>query len=342
MTKSSRNEVLDAVRGIAIILVMVGHVSDVNVTHFFDSTIANVIWSLQIPLFMLISGYVTKYSQPIDDNKSYFQYLIKRTTAYLLPWVIWTIFVKGILLGTTDLISYIKYIVFTMDAGYWFLFSLWTICLVFGTSTLIATKMSEKKLFRIVITVLTSIILAAFLLIVGIKVGISFLGIKLTLYYLPFFYLGYLFVNIEKEYTGRKWFEITKKAVVLPSIIIYSLIILNFNLYYADDAFNIILRFVASVLGCMIVFYAMANIAANISTKVKRLLMFSGQWSLELYVVHALLISIIDVVPKPEFLSVNGFILCLINFALMLLFSIIIISVISSNKWSRYYVFGKK
>lgn len=342
MAQSNRSGVLDAVRGIAIILVMVGHVTEVNVAHFFESLTFNVIWSLQMPLFMIISGYVTKYSKPILDYRSYSQYLLKRTTSYILPWVVWTILVKGMLLGKGDIISYIQYIVFTMDAAYWFLFSLWTICLMFGTSTLLANNITEKTFYRIVMTVLTSIVFAALLLVIGIKVGISFLGIKLTLYYLPFFYLGYLFSIIEKDCSGKAWFETTKQAIMLPSIIIYSFIIMNFTLYDVEKTLiNIAARVVASTLGCMIVFNTMANIEANISGKVKGILILSGQWSLELYVVHILFVSIIKAFPKPDFLSVNGVVLCSINFALMLLFSILIITVISSNKWSKWFIFGK-
>ncbi|HAN21280.1 MAG: hypothetical protein A2Y15_02265 [Clostridiales bacterium GWF2_36_10] len=346
MEKSnSRNNAIDAVRGLAIILVIIGHVIEVNVTGFYESTVFNIIWSLQMPLFMLISGYVTRYSAHINNKKGYFNYLLKRSLTYLLPWVIWTIFVKGLLLGSTNFWAYIKYITFSMDAGYWFLFSLWTISMIFGTATYIANKFTNKNNLRIVITILVSIIFSVFLLIIGLKVGINFLGIKLTLYYLPFFYLGYLYANIENVYSERAWFKAARQAVILPSIVVYAIIILNINLYSMEDNIsNILIRMTASVLGCTIVFYtvSVSRFLASQNERVGKALLLAGQYSLELYVVHELLISIMDVIPKPEFLSVDGFILCTVNFILMLLFLIIIIYCISANKWSRLILFGKK
>ena len=61
-----RNAHVDYIRGIAILLVMLGHtVSNNGMNDFADSGMYKVIFALQMPLFMLVSGYVTKYSRPI-------------------------------------------------------------------------------------------------------------------------------------------------------------------------------------------------------------------------------------------------------------------------------------
>ena len=51
-----RNETLDCLKGIAILLVMFGHVQVHN--HMTDPYVYDVIKSLQMPLFFLISGYL--------------------------------------------------------------------------------------------------------------------------------------------------------------------------------------------------------------------------------------------------------------------------------------------
>ena len=66
-----RNAHVDYIRGIAILLVMLGHtVSNNGMNDFADSGMYKVIFALQMPLFMLVSGYVTKYSRPIDSGKA--------------------------------------------------------------------------------------------------------------------------------------------------------------------------------------------------------------------------------------------------------------------------------
>lgn len=337
-----RNETIDAVRGIAIILVMTGHIMKVNVAGFSESPIFNVIWSLQIPLFMIISGYVTKYAKPIGNRGEYYYYLGKRSLSYILPWVVWTIFVKVFLLGSADLL-YITRIIFSMDSGYWFIFSLWTICIIFGTATYFTHKITQNKLLCNVITILFSIVLSLGLLVVGMEAGMNFLGIKLTLYYLPFFYLGYLYTIIEKEFYEKSWFKDAKHAAILLAIVIYVFIILRINLYSAEDTLtNIIIRITASISGCAVVFYTISQVFMHLNENIRKLIITAGRYSLELYIVHLLFTSIIDVTPMPEFLSVDGFVLCSINYILLILFSTITISIISANKWSNLFCFGKK
>ena len=55
--KRERDEGLDAVKGFAIILVMIGHCIILNGLH--DQYIYDAIAAVQMPLFMLISGYIT-------------------------------------------------------------------------------------------------------------------------------------------------------------------------------------------------------------------------------------------------------------------------------------------
>jgi fucose 4-O-acetylase-like acetyltransferase len=342
-TKQSRNEIIDAVRGIAIILVMTGHVIGANVNSFYESTLFNIIWSLQIPLFMIISGYVTQYTKPINSLKNYMEYIGKRSLAYLLPWVVWTFLIRGILLGKTDIFSYIKYITYSMDSGYWFLFTLWTICIIFGSSNFISNKFSKSDKTLYFFTIILSIIFSFFIFLIGIFKGFNFLGIKFTLYYIPFFYSGYLYTYLQKKMSCKAWYLKFVQFIILPITIFYCFIISKINLYYISDTLiNIIIRFIVSIFGCIIIFYVATKIFKSISIKVNKIFIFAGKYSLELYLVHSLLTSIIKVEPLPEFLSINGIITIIVNYILMILFSLIIIIVLSSNKWNRLIFFGKK
>ena len=51
-----RNNSIDAVKGIAIVLVMIGHVFVHN--HMEDAYVYDFIKAVQMPLFMIISGYL--------------------------------------------------------------------------------------------------------------------------------------------------------------------------------------------------------------------------------------------------------------------------------------------
>ena len=123
-----RNQFVDIMRGIAMLLVVLGHTMTGCTTGAEKSFLFNIVWSLQMPLFILISGYVTRYSREISDGSGLWKYVKRRTIAYLLPWVVWSFIVRGIIFGQSNFLN-LKWLLWHMDSGYWFLATIWTISL---------------------------------------------------------------------------------------------------------------------------------------------------------------------------------------------------------------------
>lgn len=86
----NRNQTVDILRGVAMLMVVLGHTMTGCTIDSQDSFLFNIVWLLQMPLFILISGYVTRYSKPITTGKACLKFIQKRTLACLLPWVVWT------------------------------------------------------------------------------------------------------------------------------------------------------------------------------------------------------------------------------------------------------------
>ena len=78
----NRNQFVDIMRGIAMLLVVLQHTMSGCTVGAENTFVFNIAWSLQMPLFILISGYVTKYSRPISDGKGLWKYVKRRTVAY--------------------------------------------------------------------------------------------------------------------------------------------------------------------------------------------------------------------------------------------------------------------
>ena len=75
-----RNEKVDIVRGFAILIVVLGHI----ITGIFispeNSFIYKAIWSVQMPLFMILGGYVNCLSQrKINTLSNFIVYLKDKT-----------------------------------------------------------------------------------------------------------------------------------------------------------------------------------------------------------------------------------------------------------------------
>ena len=84
-----RNESLDCLKGIAILLVMFGHVQVHN--HMTDPYLYDVIKSIQMPMFFLISGYLAGTGKKITNLEQYRKKIGRRAVAYLLPFFSWLV-----------------------------------------------------------------------------------------------------------------------------------------------------------------------------------------------------------------------------------------------------------
>ena len=250
----NRNQFVDIMRGIAMLLVVLGHTMTGCTVDSQKSFLFNIIWSLQMPLFILISGFVTKYSRPISDGKGLWKYVKRRTVAYMLPWAVWSFLVRGIIFGEDGFLN-VKHLLWNMDSGYWFLATIWTISMIFGIASFIAEQVSKENLLKKQ-TVLLGCYLVGMVLLVGIGaiLGLSFFAIKLTLYYMPFYYAGFLYGQFDDR---MKESEIGKKiidSVVAICFVVWLFVILRFPLYeMSDGGFAIILRAATSLAGCIAV-----------------------------------------------------------------------------------------
>ena len=101
----NRNEYLDIVRGIAIILMIFGHcvqygngVEFSRPDHFFNNKAFQVIYSFHMPLFMMVSGYF--YSHTLGKCDTFMKLFKNRFSRILLPIIGWQVveyFLKSII-----------------------------------------------------------------------------------------------------------------------------------------------------------------------------------------------------------------------------------------------------
>ena len=401
----NRNQFVDIMRGIAMLLVVLGHTMTGCTVDSQKSFLFNIIWSLQMPLFILISGYVTKYSRPISDGKGLWKYVKRRTVAYMLPWAVWSFLVRGIIFGEDGFLN-VKHLLWNMDSGYWFLATIWTISMIFGIAAFIAERLSKGNLLKKQI-VLLGFYLAGMVLLVGIGaiLGLSFFAIKLTLYYMPFYYAGFLYGQfddkIKESETGKKIID----SVVAVCFVVWLFVILRFSLYeMSDGGFAIILRAATSFAGCIAVCglckgifsskiggyscmgrralagsisHALsasqldqagqstnsiqssgaghssgqlcdysntycddnsddepkcrAELCINRKEKVSEFFLWAGKQSLEIYMMHGLLLNIFKSSVAIQFSSIEGYLLTAGNFALTIGLCAVVIRLLNQN-----------
>ena len=335
----NRNQFVDIMRGIAMLLVVLGHTMTGCTVDSQKSFIFNIIWSLQMPLFILISGYVTKYSRPISNSKGLWKYVKRRTVAYMLPWAVWSFLVRGIIFGEDDFLN-VKHLLWNMDSGYWFLATIWTISMIFGIASFIAERLSKENLLKRQIVFLGFYLVGMILLVgIGAILGFSFFAIKLTLYYMPFYYAGFLYGQFDDR---MKESEIGKKiidSVIAICFVVWLFIILRFSLYeMSDGGFVIILRAATSLAGCI----AVCGLCKGIFSSKMGGLAWVGEHSLEVYLTHYLLLSLIKLDEAPILYSPVGLGMVLANYVITVELTVMAIVMINPNAVLRFVLTGKK
>lgn len=338
--EKTRNQSVDVLRGIAMLLVVLGHTMSGCTENSESSLVYNIIWSLQMPLFMLISGYVTKFSRKVDSGRALRSYLGKRTLSYLLPWAMFTFLVRGLIMGHESFLD-IKYIVYHMDSGYWFLFSLWTIAVIFGIAQFVSEKVFKKDGLKILGTMAFCAVGAGVLVAVALVFGLSFLCIKLTLYYIPFYLAGFLYGKIQSNEKYAENLGLISEVAVAISFVVYLLLITRNNTFESEDSIvGIGLRAVISLLGCI----SVCGIASKMvkGGLVSKFFAYIGANSLEIYLVHYMFLSLIQLTIKPEISTAFGIAVTVCNFIITVLLTLVFSKVIGSNKYLKFFLFGKK
>jgi fucose 4-O-acetylase-like acetyltransferase len=83
--QAQRNETVDAAKGLAIVLVVIGHAIQRTVPGYATEPVWRTIYSFHMPLFMPLSGYVLALKPRLHDAR----WLGQRAVGLLVPFLVW-------------------------------------------------------------------------------------------------------------------------------------------------------------------------------------------------------------------------------------------------------------
>ena len=337
----NRNQFVDIMRGIAMLLVVLQHTMSGCTVGAENTFLFNIAWSLQMPLFILISGYVTKYSRPISDSKGLWKYVKRRTVAYMLPWAVWSFLVRGIIFGENSFLN-VKHLLWNMDSGYWFLATIWTINMIYGLADYASNKISKSTTWNMLIHLTLCGVGMIVLGVIGYIAGLSFFCIKLTLYYIPIYLLGYLYGQLQDKFLALKKSSSLVNGVITISLVIWLTMILRFNFHDDNgDALIIVLRFITSLFGCISIIGLFIGIYSS-GNKLLQLVHWTGVYSLEIYLTHYLVLNMIQMTVTPQFGTLEGMRLLAVNYLLTIGMVCLIIKILQRNNILNYLLYAKR
>lgn len=190
---------LDAMKGILIVLVILGHAIQFTIADYQHVFLFRFIYSFHMPLFFLISGYLTFKGQ-------YDERLIqKRAIQLLVPFVTWAFLLPLFETGTFELSRSVNALLYP-DNGLWFLYNLFVYSTIFNLSERFARKgLRQEYLFA----------LAIVLLYAAMAVFRTRFNCSQLCWYLPFFAMGYYLRKYEYKVKNIKMLIIITGGILL-------------------------------------------------------------------------------------------------------------------------------
>ena len=342
-----RNNAIDAVKGFAILLVMIGHCIVLNGLDATDPFLYDVIKSIQMPLFMLVSGVLAATEVKRTGSGSEFKKLPSRAVSYLVPFFSWFVIVHVYVhakAGTLSVMMFgkeLKELLLQTDRGLWFLMTLFvaTVCVMVAQTVAdkaVAQKSTAKKLL-VFLAVSACIYLLFFQ---QSRMGNTWLSPSLTLQYFPFYLMGYA--------ANGYGIKLPKAEPVIVAVMsaIFILMAAFMDLSApVDGIITLGLQMLASFLGtisCFAIVYRLAERRQK-KTENQGFLSFIGLYTLEIYVLHFRFARLLGLAEKGlQLYSLEGILWTALAFVLMSALTAVSIIILQRIPLVSFLLFGKK
>ena len=145
----TRNKQIDFVRGVAILIVVIGHVFQTTINE--EDVLAYNIWSLircfQMPLLFFISGFTLSLKFPCEDV---FLFLKKKFFRLGIPYLFWAHVILFIRICLCSIqIDFLGYMQEIYGSAFWFLRHLLAYFLIIGLCQLSAKKFFHNQYLKL-------------------------------------------------------------------------------------------------------------------------------------------------------------------------------------------------
>lgn len=363
-----RNSAIDAVRGFAIVLVMIGHCIVLNGLDEGDPYLYDMIKSVQMPLFMLVSGVLAAMGVKRTGSGTGLKKLPARAVSYLVPFFSWFVLVhvfvhlKNHTLSAGMFLKELKELLFQTDRGLWFLMTLFIVTLCAMLAQMLADRLLHKsaeepwermqcKKAGIFLAVCAGLYLLFFL---QSRSGNTFLSPSLTVQYFPFYLLGYLACGYGESIcillfpspgTREKLGHAKPAAVLLLFGVFVLLAVVEDLTAPVTGAGVLICQMLASFTGTVSCYAIVYGLAQRRQKKTEKcgFLSFIGLYTLEIYVLHFRFARILGLAEKGLYLySLQGFFWIMLAFLLMSVLTGVGIMILRRIPVISFLLFGKK
>lgn len=330
-SNSKRIAIIDALKGYAIILVILGHMIVYTKPDNFESNfLFPLIYSFHMPLLLALSGYLV-YSKSINYV---WAFITKKFKGLFIPYLVWNII--GLLIVDSFLT---KQNIFQKIIESFYIYSnLWFLPVLFFSFILLIFYIFLEKLFLKMSIQKYSVPFYLIIYLIVMWVFFAqppFQGFLAIRWFSPFVFVGYITAKY-KNYI----FNFNK--IMFPVSLFLFLILLPFwdirVIQFAEVGFtHLIINFILALFGITISYYIVKLLK---NTKIYTFLVFCGMFSLEIYVISNLL-ALISTITQIRFWFGEGIVSLLSGTLTFTFISLILSLILSYNQICSTLLFGR-
>lgn len=320
---------LDAIKCLAILLVIDDHIRAINGFGPYESLSAQMIYAPILPLFFFVSGFLA-YKQSMN-LKDVWDNVRRKFVFLVIPAIVFCI--------GTDLMNHRNLLGFITGGwhGYWFTIVLFECFLLYYIITL--TIKNEK--WRI--GVLLALSLAGIgMLAVNKDFGPAIFDLRRVTKYFQFFVLGTLAMRFRPQYEKLMHNEVFKATFVLLFFVVLFLLTYNMPSMLHHFLRDVVLRYLGTF--AIVSFFVCHEEGFQRETKFNSLTALIGRNSLAIYLIHYFFLPHFRPIPEwfADLNMITVHLLSMLYTVAITALCLLFIKFLSNSKFVSKYVFGKK
>lgn len=308
-----RIQYFDILKGVAIFLVVMGHVLTMCIREIDNAFLFKLIERVHMPIFFFIAGYFSYKASFQSPN------IVKRAIQLLLPFVIvsflWVIYFPHSGLRSPLDSTFSGLYLSEWKNGYWFTLVLFEICVIYAIMTYALRRISIFRM-RFLIILITWVVLYLSLKFFNDKLML-YLSIELVVKFYPVFFLGVILHEKANFFTkiSTNTSVFTALLLIGAGLFYISAYSWEFELNNAD--FLIVINVTLTMCVALIAIYLArswrekiytTNISGNMSS---RMWTYIGKESLAIYLLHYFFLFPLTFLQQPMRDMGLGFVPCL-------------------------------
>ncbi|MFT6974272.1 MAG: fucose 4-O-acetylase-like acetyltransferase [Bermanella sp.] len=326
---NARNEIVDSLKGMLMILVVFGHVVYLGSNFSLFGTIREIIYIFHMPIFLFISGY---FFTPVENSKSAYSIFRKLLVPYFIFYISYlfilyviTVYFSNVSTSNkvNDIYDIPFYIFIEPLSSYWYLHSLILFYCLYSFF---------NNLFLRFPLLIVRFLLCVFSVLGCIWV-LNSLGVKVYLWVFSYLLLGVGFKILIDKFGGE--FNLYLSKIRLVSLISLSISSFMFLYLSVSDIYNNGLLRMIACLGITPLLYVLVRYSSLI-------LPLIGRSSLIIFLVHVYFLNIFKVFANSLLaLDSTGTIFMLLSVLLSVIFPLFLAMFFDRINVSRI-LFGRK